>query len=143
MQLNADKNTSPIDVVGVVVVVVVVGVVIVGVVVGVVVVVVAVVVVGVVIVVDVVVVGIVVSSFVVVGVVVVVGGNVVGVVVSVSDGTVVVSTDALFMKHTDELLSSTYGFVDDDSVASVQRPSCPCPTFLSNKMVPQSVVTKQ
>lgn len=135
------KNTSPIDVGGVVVVVVVVGVVIVGVVVGVVVVVVAVVVVGVVIVV--VVVGIVVSSFVVVGVVVVVGGNVVGVVVSVGDGTVVVSTDALFMKHTDELLSSTYGFVDDDSVASVQRPSCPCPTFLSNKMVPQYVVTKQ
>lgn len=135
------KNTSPIDVGGVVVVVVVVGVVIVGVVVGVVVVVVAVVVVGVVIVVDVV--GIVVSSFVVVGVVVVVGGNVVGVVVSVGDGTVVVSTDALFMKHTDELLSSTYGLVDDDSVASVQRPSCPCPTFLSNKMVPQSVVTKQ
>lgn len=109
------KNTSPIDVVGVVVVGVVV---------------------------DVVVVGFVVSSFVVVGVVVVVGGNVVGVVVSVGVGTVVVSTDALIMKHTDELLSSTYGFVDD-SVTSVQRPSCPCPTFLSNKMVPQSVVTKQ
>lgn len=103
----------------------------------------------------VVVVGVVVACVVVVGAIVagvgvfgvavgvVVGAIVAGVVVVVIVVSVDVSTDTFFMKHTDELLSKTYGLTLVDTVTRVQNPSRPYSIFFSNKIVPQPEVIKQ